>query len=283
MWANRDWVGRYLPSTTRPGDELAAYASFLTAVEGNTTFYALPDAATVARWRDDVPPDFRFVCKLPRTVTHDRRLRHADDEVLEFVTRMSGLGDRLGPTTAQLPPSFGPDDLPTLDAFLRHAPREANGTEIRWAVEVRHRAFEAEGAAERSIADLLAQHEADRVIIDTRAVFAGPRETPAEIEAFERKPRLAVRPVATADQPIVRFIGQTDLDANEPFWRKWVGPVCRWLDAGRSPIVFLHTPDNVDAPELARRFHEAVVAERPGTAPLPDRPPVDDQPPLFDV
>ncbi len=276
MWANRDWVGRHLPTDTRPGHELAAYSRVCNAVEGNTTFYALPDPASVERWIDETPPDFRFVCKLPRTVTHDRRLRHADAEVTEFLERMTPLGERLGPVTLQLPPSFGPDDLPVLDAFLRDAPDH-----VDWAVEIRHRAFEAEGPSEHAVADLLARHDADRVVIDTRAVFAGPRVTPAEIEAFERKPRLAVRPMATSTMPIVRFIGQTDLAANEPFWRKWIGPVARWLADGRHPIVFLHTPDNVDAPALARTFHAAVAAEVDELAPLPEPLPIDAQSTLW--
>lgn len=276
MWANREWVGRHLPAGTRPGQELAAYARLCTAVEGNTTFYALPSPDTVARWVDETPPDFRFVCKLPRTVTHDRRLRNVEAEVHEFLGRMRPLGDRLGPVTAQLPASFGPEDLDVLDAFLRAVPDD-----VRWAVEVRHRAFEAEGSAEGRLADLLRRHGVDRVIIDTRALFDGPRETPGEIEAFERKPRLAVRPMATAHTPIVRFIGQTDLAANEPYWRRWIRPITKWLDAGLEPVVFLHTPDNVDAPSLARTFHAAVAAVVQQLDPLPEPLPVEKQPPLW--
>ena len=46
--------------------------------------------------------------------------------------------------------------------------------------------------------------------------------------------------------------------------------VAGWLREGRSPTVFIHTPDNVDAPELARRFHEQVRALLPAVAPLPE-------------
>ncbi|MGB0615903.1 MAG: DUF72 domain-containing protein, partial [Acidimicrobiales bacterium] len=49
MWANRDWVGRSLPVDTPAGRELDAYARVVNAVEGNTTFYAKPDAATIDR------------------------------------------------------------------------------------------------------------------------------------------------------------------------------------------------------------------------------------------
>ena len=49
-----------------------------------------------------------------------------------------------------------------------------------------------------------------------------------------------------------------------------------WLAEGRRPTFFLHTPDNVDALALARRFHDQVRARVPGLAPLPE--PVEAQP-----
>lgn len=276
MWANREWVGRSLPRSLPAGDELAAYARLCTAVEGNTTFYAVPPASSVARWVEQAPEDFRFVCKLPRTITHDRRLRDTDHLVREFCDRMAPLADRLGPVSVQLPPSLGPDEFDVLGAFLRTLPDA-----FSWGVEPRHPGFAAEGAGEAALDALLRELAFDRIIIDTRAVFAGPRETPAEVEAFERKPRLAIRPVATSTQPVVRFIGQTDPDANPPFWTPWVDHVVRWLDEGCAPIVFVHTPDNLDAPPLARRFHDEVRARVPGLVPLPEPLPVDPQLDLF--
>lgn len=265
MWALRDWVGRYFPPETPPGRELRAYATWCTAAEGNTTFYGLPRPATVERWAEDAPDGFRFLFKLPRTVTHDRRLRQADAEVAEFLDRLAPLGDRAAPFSIQLPASFGPDDLPVLDQFLATC-----SAEHRWAVEVRHQAFTDGGEDERRLNDVLAARHVDRIIIDTRAVLAGPRDTAAEREAHERKPRLTVRPVAVGQQPIVRFIGQTDAEANPRWWSKWVPKVAQWLDEGRSPIVFIHTPDNLVAPELARRFHAEVAERWPGLEALPE-------------
>ncbi|MCB0993414.1 MAG: DUF72 domain-containing protein, partial [Acidimicrobiales bacterium] len=66
MWAHRPWVGNFLPRSTPSGGELAEYAQRMTAVEGNTTFYALPKPETVRRWADSVPDDFRFCFKVPR-------------------------------------------------------------------------------------------------------------------------------------------------------------------------------------------------------------------------
>jgi len=263
MWANRDWVGSALPAGTPVGGELAAYARVLNAVEGNTTFYALPAPETVERWRAATPEGFRFMFKLPRTVTHDRRLRDTGAEMREFAERFAPLVDRLGPVLVQLPASFSPDDLPVLGAFLATVP-----TEFPWAVEVRHPGFHAGGDHERELNDRLHLAGANRVVFDSRPVFAGPRETPEEIDAWEKKPRLAVRAVATADQPIVRFIGQTDAAANPPFWAPWVDRVARWVRDGRRPLVFLHTPDNLVAPELCHAFYDEVAA----AVALPPRP-----------
>jgi uncharacterized protein YecE (DUF72 family) len=277
MWGHRPWVGRWFPTRTRQGDELAAYATWCTAVEGNTTFYALPDEATVHRWADLAPDGFRFVCKLPRTITHDRRLRHVEEETMEAVARLRGLGDRLGPVSIQLPASFRPEDVGALAAFLTRAPGD-----VHWCVEVRHPLFFADGGDRRRLLDLLHGHGADLVHIDSRALFDGPCETPGEIDAFGRKPRLPVRPVALGTHPVVRFIGQTDPDANPPYWARWVDKVVQWLDEGRRPYVFLHTPDNVWSPHLARRFHDEVRSRRPDLAPLPEPLTADDeQPDLF--
>jgi uncharacterized protein YecE (DUF72 family) len=266
MWADRRWVGTYFPADTPVGRELAAYQTWCTAVEGNTTFYGLPSPSTVERWAADAPPSFRFMFKLPRVITHEKRLRNTEADVADVLERLAPLGGRAAPLSVQLPGSFGPADLGVLGAFLERAAQHGGS----WAVEVRHPDFCAGGTAERTINDLLAEHGAERIIIDTRAVFAGPRQTPAEVEAFERKPRLPVRPVAIGRNPVVRFIGQTKAEANPAWWAKWVPKVAQWLDEGRSPMFFVHTPDNAVAPALARRFHHEVAALVPHLPPLPD-------------
>jgi uncharacterized protein YecE (DUF72 family) len=264
MWAYRAWVGRYFPADTRPGDQLAAYARWCNAVEANTTFYAVPEARTVARWAELAPPEFRFLFKVPRHVTHDLRLCNAEEEVVDLYRRLEPLGGRVGALFVQLPASFGPDQLPVLDTFLRHMPHGQHR-----AVEVRHPAFSDGASTEKALNDVLHQHDTDRVLLDSRALFAGPAATPEELAAFRAKPRLPVRAVATSRHPVVRFIGQTALEPNPPFWARWVETVARWIVDGREPYFFVHTPDNEVAPELARLFHEAVAARVPELAALP--------------
>ncbi len=265
MWGLPEWTGTYFPATTKSGSELRQYAQWCTAVEGNTTFYGLPSKRAVDRWASAVGPEFRFVFKLPRAITHDQRLREVADLVREFCSVTEPLEQNLGPTSVQLPASFGPQDFGVLTSFLRRLPASRS-----WAVEVRHPAFFDGGGTERSLNERLHAFGMDRVILDSRAVFAGPRVTPAEIEAFENKPQLPVRATATSQSPIVRFIGQTRAEANPDFWHKWVAPVVRWLDQGREPIVFIHTPDNAVAIGLARRFYSEVAKSRPSLPALPE-------------
>lgn len=248
-------MGTYLPEGTHTAGMLAAYSRVRPCVEGNTTFYAVPDARTVQRWSDATPPDFRFVFKLPRRITHELRLRNCGNELHEFLSRLDPLGDRLGPTFAQLPPSFGPSDLGTLAQFLAALPRDRP-----WGVEVRHRDFFVGGAFEQDLDALLREQGVNRVIMDARCVHAGPSDTPAELEEIRTKPNLPVRPISTSTSPVVRFIGQTQPEANPAYWQPWVETCARWITQGLDPYVFIHTPDNVESPGLARAFHDAVSA-----------------------
>jgi uncharacterized protein YecE (DUF72 family) len=223
----------------------------------------------VQRWLEETPPTFRFVFKLPRVITHDRRLRDVRAELDDFCRRLAQLEPRRGPVSIQLPASFGPDGLPELARFLATVPAE-----WRWAVEVRHREFFAGGSAERALNDLLHERGVDRVILDSRALFSLPAASEVERVAHDAKPRLPVRPTATADRPVVRFIGHLDSEVSAPHWSRWFTPVLRWIDQGRSPTLFFHTADNVDAPDQARRFWQELAAASSGrvTGPQPLQP-----------
>jgi len=261
MWANRDWIGRSLPADTRPAQLLDAYSRRFGAVEGNTTFYGLPSPGSVRRWAGEAPESFRFLFKLPRTITHERRLRDAGDEVAEFCRRVEPLGSRLGPTSVQLPASFGPGQLGQLDRFLAALPGDRP-----WSVEVRHPDFFAGGTSEQALDGLLHRHGMDRVVLDSRALFSRPAAGEAERVAQGAKPRLPVRPMATGRFPVVRFIGHLDPDVSAAHWARWLPVVARWVDQGRSPALLFHTADNVDAPDQALRFVDDLLTHAPGLA-----------------
>src|SRR3569832_387290 len=59
-----------------------------------------------ARWAGLTPDAFRFAVKLPRSITHEGRLRHARAPLYSFLDEVAGLGETLGPLLVQLPPSL---------------------------------------------------------------------------------------------------------------------------------------------------------------------------------
>jgi uncharacterized protein YecE (DUF72 family) len=264
MWAHKPWQGRHFPATLGRDEQLPVYASWCNAVEGNTTFYGMPAERTVRSWADQAPSDFRFLFKLPRTVTHDRRLRDCSDEVARLVRLLEPLGDRATTLSVQLPQSFGPSDLGALAAFLRGSP-----SAHRYAVEVRHPRFFDDSPAAHALERMLLEHGAEWISFDTTVLFSAPPRSEAERDGWAKKPRLPRRTTAIGDHPVVRYIGRDDVASTVDGWQPWLPVIAQWLKEGRTPTVFVHTPDNSDAPLLARRLHDQVRALVPGLTPLP--------------
>ena len=265
MWSYAAWQGRYLPPSLSPRERLSAYATWCNAVEGNTTFYATPAVGTVRSWAEQTSPDFRFVLKLPKAITHERRLADVAEPLRAFLAAIEPLGSRAHALWIQLPPSFGPADVGALAGFLTRLPREH-----RYCVEVRHRAFFAEPRSEQLLERTLATVGAEWVPFDTTVLYGSPPSSDAERQAWTNKPRVPRRAKALTGYPIVRYIGRDDNARTIAGWQPWLTTVAGWLREGRTPTVFIHTPDNVDALELARRFHDDVRARLPEVEPLPE-------------
>ena len=182
-WNYADWLGSFYPTGTRARDFLSVYARAFDTVEVDSTFYAIPSASTVRSWVERTPPGFTFALKLPREITHERRLVGAEDVLDEFVDRARELGDRLGPVLVQLGPDFSPAEFPALAAFLPLLP-----SDLRVAVE-----FRQQGWIRDDVLRLLADHRVALALSDGRWLS---RRVLTE---------LASRP--TADFHFVRWMG----------------------------------------------------------------------------
>src|SRR6202035_5577599 len=88
---------------------------------------------------------------------------------------------------------------------------------------------------------------------DTTTLFDGSPASAAEREAWTKKPRLPRRARALTAHPVVRYIGRDDPARTAAGWQPWLEVVAGWLREGRSPTVFIHTPDHVESLDLARR------------------------------
>lgn len=262
MWSNREWLGTLFPRGTTSKNFLHHYSRVFNTVEGNTTFYALPSAETVAAWRSQAQPDFEFCFKLPRKVTHENCLKYSGVEVTEFLQRLEPLGEQLGPFMIQLPESFEPRMLADLEAFLQTLPQD-----FSYSVEVRHRDFFNRQGEERALNRMLRSYGVDRVCFDSRALFSRTAETGNEIDAQRKKPKLPVHALALGKRPLIRFIGSASAHHNAQFMLPWVVKIAEWQQQGLRPLMFIHTPDNRSAPQQAAGFHQR-LNQIPGWRPL---------------
>jgi uncharacterized protein YecE (DUF72 family) len=145
------------------GSHIERYAARFPAVEINSSFYKPHRPTTYARWAASVPPDFRFSVKVPKVVSHERRLVDADDVLDSFLAEAPQLGDKLGPLLVQLPPSlaFSADVAERFFAALR------DRFDGDVALEPRHASW-FEPVAER----LVIRHRVARVAADPAVVPA---------------------------------------------------------------------------------------------------------------
>ena len=131
-WSYKGWKGSFYPSDLAADDMLRFYATRLPTVEINNSFYRIPREKVLMDWAAQVPAEFRFVLKASRRITHINRLASQDDSLDYFLKTVNILGERLGPTLFQCPPSLRLD-LPRLRDFLERVPRT-----WRAALEFRH-------------------------------------------------------------------------------------------------------------------------------------------------
>lgn len=163
-------AGWTLPPAVRDGfpagaSHLARYARVFNAAEINSSFHRPHRPSTYERWAASVPPGFAFSAKLPKAITHERRLADCEGPVRAFLDEAAGLGDQLQCLLVQLPPSLAFDEAVAARFFDALAAR----TDCPVALEPRHASwFEpvVDGwLAARRIARVLAdpvRHEAGR-------------------------------------------------------------------------------------------------------------------------
>jgi uncharacterized protein YecE (DUF72 family) len=131
-WSYKEWKGSFYPADLPADGMLRHYATRLPAVEINNSFYRIPKEKVLLEWAEQTPAGFRFVLKASRRITHVNRLGDDDGSLAYFLRTVNVLGEKLGPTLFQCPPSLR-KDLARLRGFLARVPRT-----WRAALEFRH-------------------------------------------------------------------------------------------------------------------------------------------------
>ncbi len=157
-WSYKEWEGNFY----RKGEKtkLRAYASVFKTVEIDSTFYRNPSKGMVMGWVRYSPSDFIFSAKLPKLITHDKRLGLTGNikaEMQEFLGLMEPLqlSGKLACLLVQLPPKydFNPKNLKEFFELLD--PR------FKYAVEFRNMTWMREETW-----DLLKEHEVAYTNVD---------------------------------------------------------------------------------------------------------------------
>ena len=202
----------FYPSATRAADMLTLYARAFETVEVDSTFYAVPSAATVDGWHKRTPHGFTFSLKLPQAITHEFALRPAAaDPLAEFCDHARLLQDKLAVTLVQLPPHFEADaeNTRTLARFLPLLPRD-----LRFSVEFRHASWLRE-----DVIELLNRHNVSLCLVEGQWVARR-----AQWQCVES---------LSAEFAYVRFMGARDLTRFDEVQRPQDANLRLWAEALR--------------------------------------------------
>ncbi|MBN2372526.1 DUF72 domain-containing protein [bacterium] len=131
-WSYKHWEGRFYPYGLKAAEWLPYYCDRFDTVEVNSSFYRLPFKGMITGWLKKTPPDFGFVIKGSRRVTHFLKLHNIQEPLKALFERLEPLREKILCILWQLPPSMKLD-LASLEGFLRQLPDT-----YRYAIEFRH-------------------------------------------------------------------------------------------------------------------------------------------------
>jgi uncharacterized protein YecE (DUF72 family) len=134
-WSYKEWEGSFYEKGEKT--KLRAYTRIFSTAEIDSSFYRIPSKGTVMGWERYSPSEFVFTAKLPKTITHDKKLGlrgnfKPDLKAFLDVIRPLQLAGKLGCLLIQLPPKYD-FNLKNLEQFF-----EQLDPQFKYAVEFRH-------------------------------------------------------------------------------------------------------------------------------------------------
>jgi uncharacterized protein YecE (DUF72 family) len=151
-----EWKGTFYPEELPPKEYLGFYAQHFQTTEINNTFYKIPSRTLTEGWYKAVPSSFSFTLKLSQRITHQKRLKNADQEMELFLEGAAELREKLGPVLVQLPPYYRKEEA----AFAEFVSAYAN--RARLAFEFRHESW-----FDETIYDILRKNKCALVVVET--------------------------------------------------------------------------------------------------------------------
>ena len=149
------------PAEFQDKSRLTYYASLFNSVEINSSFYKVPMAATVQKWAESVPENFRFTFKLWREITHNKGLEFKPEDVDHFMQTIDWAGDKKGCLLVQFPPSLKIAKIRQLEKLLGCITKSNENRQWKVFLEFRNMTWYHD-----DVEDLLEYHHAGLVIHD---------------------------------------------------------------------------------------------------------------------
>jgi len=137
-WGYDDWLGGFYPPDTPKSDYLRLYSSVFDCVEVDSSFYRNPGPAMTKGWYKSAPPGFLFAMKMPKRITHEKKLKEVVENLGWFYASAKELREKCGPLVAQLPPSIKFDSH---WALMQDFIRNLEVTKYPHAIEFRHKSW----------------------------------------------------------------------------------------------------------------------------------------------
>ncbi|MDO8365411.1 MAG: DUF72 domain-containing protein [Saprospiraceae bacterium] len=198
---------------------LTYYSSLFNSIEINSSFYKIPQTATVAKWAVSVPEHFKFTFKLWKEITHSKGFNFKEEVVMRFFKSMNAVQNKKGCLLIQFPPSLGREHIAQLDKLLSCI-KEINAPQD-WKIAVE---FQNKSWYHKSVYDLLNSYKAAIVIQDI----------PDSATPFLNH---------KSDFMYIRFHGPTEnyLDSySEDFLNEYASYLNGWIDEGKTVYVYFN-------------------------------------------
>jgi uncharacterized protein YecE (DUF72 family) len=139
------------------------------------------------RWASITPSNFRFTAKVPRSITHEKRLADPEKELRYFFDMMRPLQNKLLALLMQLPPSLtAKEGMKKLEKLV-----DMLDPDFRYALEVRHTSW-------------FDSKEFYKVLSDNNICLT-----------WSQLATIQTPPVLTSDFIYLRFIGDRSIDEKD--------------------------------------------------------------------
>jgi uncharacterized protein YecE (DUF72 family) len=107
----KHWRGDFYPKDLPVKKWFEYYCQHFNTLELNVSFYRFPTPEMLSGWYEKSPRDFLFSVKVPRSITHFKKLNNAERMIKDFYEVIqSGLKEKLGCVLFQFPPNFSCSD-----------------------------------------------------------------------------------------------------------------------------------------------------------------------------